>query len=83
MYYRKKYNKSSLLSSVHQSSYLAPQTYLLSIYKLYSNQILIRSIQRHILKSIEIIDRRTGKYIKPHSASLTGSRRLHGKYYIQ
>jgi len=49
-------------------------TNILSIYTFYINQILIRSIQRNILNDKEILDRRTGKYIKPHSATLTRSR---------
>jgi hypothetical protein len=37
---------------------------ILPIYKLYIRQILIKSIQNNTLNVIEIMDRRTGKYIK-------------------
>jgi glutathionylspermidine synthase len=47
---------------------------ILSIYKLYIRQILIKSIQNHTLNAKEIIDRRTGKYIKPSYTFLTNSR---------
>lgn len=49
-------------------------TNILSVYKLYIRQILIKSIQNHTLNAIEIIDRRTSKYIKPSYTLLTCSR---------
>jgi len=47
---------------------------ILSVYKLYIRQILVKSIQNHTLNATEIIDKRTGKYIKPSYTSLTSSR---------
>jgi len=49
----------------YPSEELFDYTNILSVYKLYIRQILVKSIQNHTLNTTEIIDRRTGKYIKP------------------
>lgn len=56
------------------SEELFKHTNILSVYKLYIRQILVKSIQNHTLNATEIIDRRTGKYIKPSYTLLTSSR---------
>jgi len=49
-------------------------TDILSVYKLYIRQILIKSIQNHTLNTTDILNRRTGKYIKSSYTLLTSSR---------
>jgi hypothetical protein len=58
----------------YPSGELFKHTNILPIYKLYIRQILIKSIQNNTLNAIEIMDRKTGKYIKPSYTFLTNSR---------
>lgn len=62
------------LPSKHPSKELFSHTNILSVYKLYIGQILIKSIQTLTLNTIETIDGRTGKYIRPSYSILTSSR---------
>jgi len=43
-------------------------------YKLYVRQILVKSIQNYTLNTTEIVDRRTGNFIKPSYTLLASSR---------
>jgi len=56
------------------SEELFNHTNILSVYKLYIWQILVKSIQNHTINATEIIDRRTGKYIKPSYTLSTSSK---------
>jgi len=47
----------------YPSEELFNHTNILSVYKLYIRQILVKSIQNHTLDSTKIIDRRIEKYI--------------------
>lgn len=58
----------------YPSEELFSHTNILSVYKLYIRQILIKSIQNQTLNAMEILDRRTGKYIKPSFTLLKNSR---------
>lgn len=59
----------------NQRSYLSEQIRCLGTHKLYIKQIIVKSIQRHILNDIGILDRRKGKYTRPpYNISLTSSR---------
>lgn len=46
-------------------------------------QILIKSVQNHPLNAIGIMDRKTGKYIKPSFTFITNSRNSLNHNYIQ
>jgi len=48
-------------------------TNILSVYKLYIRQILVKSINNHTLNATDILDKRTGKYIKSAYTFLTSS----------
>lgn len=58
----------------YPSGELFKHTNILPIYKLFIRQILIKSIQNNTLNALDIMDRRTGKYIKPSYMFLTNSR---------
>lgn len=64
---------------------LFSHTKIFSFNKLNIGQLIIKSIQRHLLKITEIVDKRTGKRIDPPNTTFTNSRNspctctIHGK----